>query len=439
MQQKKVVATILIVIMVILCVLMSIAGLFFVRTGFFPFLSSKGNLFNQSNIVTTIEEHEIITVETPARLVIENPFGNVKLTGTTGNQITIDFVKRVWTNNPDKAQEYLEKTKVIIVQEGQTVKINVIPAENSFGIMVNVDFVISVPVDTVVNISLNNGDINLNHLEAEAILHSDFGDIYVSDLQNGELNATSRNGTVSASQIRIGNLPLLLSSDFGDLQLIESDSGQVDVRSKNGELTLENVKSSGPMSLSSDFGSISFAEGRTGAFNALSRNGDVTLNSVAIGGPLSIETDFGDINLNNAGARSYDLQNKNGTIFVDSPIGPIVANSNFGSIEVINGQLCDLMLTTQNGDIKYTGSIGAGPHSLSTNFGDIFIGLPADSSLDLEAETAFGNIDNAFEITTRGKLQENHLSGKINGGGTSVNVKTSNGTIKLDSIQIKEL
>lgn len=438
MKQKKIVAGVLILVMASLCVLMIISGLAFLRSGYVPFIFSLGIQSNLSTAVATIEEHESIPVVSPARLIIENPFGNVKMTGYSGDQITIDIVKRAWGMNPEKAREYLEKTRVEISREEKLVTVNVIPAESTVGIAINVDLIISIPIDTAIKTTLKNGDIGLDHLEAEAILHSDFGDIHVSDLENGELNATSRNGEVTAVQIKSNGFPIALGSDFGDMQLLESNGSQIDIQSKNGAITLSNVKSSGPVTLASDFGSISFIEGRTGAFEAFSRNGDVKISSTAIGGSLTIQTDFGDINLDKAVARSYDLQNKNGTIRVDTASGPVVINTDFGDIEILNGQLCDLNLETQNGDINYKGSLGAGPHYLTAKFGDISLGLPPDSTINLDAQTAFGDINNEFDITTSGKVQDNHLTGTINNGGAVVNLNTSNGTITLNAIHEKE-
>ena len=130
--------------------------------------------------------------------------------------------------------------------------------------------------------------------------------------------------------------------------------------------------------------------------------------------------------------KTFDLQNKNGSIVLDQASGIITAGTEFGSIEIKNGQDCGLNLSSRNGSISYEGSLGTGPHELTSDFGSISLKLPADSALSVDLKTESGEINNAFEITTDGKIKEHHQTGKINGGGAILNIDVNNGSINLE-------
>jgi DUF4097 and DUF4098 domain-containing protein YvlB len=346
------------------------------------------------------------------------------------------------------AEDNLKKLEAVIVQDGNSVKIDVPEPNgkvitNSFRIdgpepqvrvFTNafVEFTIKVPRETDVTLDTKNGNIDGSNLTGNAVLHSNFGSVTMDGLQNGQLTATSENGSITASHINSDGHPIELNSSFGKIELTGASGSALTASSMNGEISLSKVEVTGPVTVENEFGEVSVDDLKGQSMDVTAKNGGITLTGARIEKSLTINNDFGDITLNNTLSGSYDLKNQNGSIKLDKAGGAVTATSDFGSIEISNGQACDLNLTTSNGSISFEGSLGAGPHVLKSDFGSIHLSLPSDSGLTVDLKTEFGEINNSFEVTTTGNLKEHHQTGKINGGGAELNIQVDNGSITLE-------
>jgi len=432
MQQKKIWITLLALAMVGLCGLMLLVVFFSVRSVGAPDIRSWNLQVGIPAITATSDETKTYTVTTPAELEIINSFGNVTLIGTPEDQISIRMHKIARGSNQKSAEENLKKVAVNITQDGNSVKIDVPQPEGTIINPSSVDFVIEVPHDTAVNADIKSGDLSVSNLSNNAILHSSFGSVNLSDLKKGSLTVTSDSGSITVRGVMSEDQPIELSSDFGSIDLSDARGSQISASSNNGEVTISTVEVSGPIIVENEFGQVSMEDTQGKILDIVSKNGSINLSRTRLNDSLTVTNDFGDIVVSSTFSGSYDLKNKNGSIVLDRAGGAVTASSDFGSIEISNGQNCDLNLTSQNGSISYQGSLGAGPHTLSSNFGSVSLSLPADSALTVDLKTEFGEINNNFEITTEGSQKEHHQTGKINGGGSALNIQVDNGSITLE-------
>jgi len=154
---------------------------------------------------------------------------------------------------------------------------------------------------------------------------------------------------------------------------------------------------------------------------------------------IKVDDDFGDIELTQATATSYDLHTNSGTITVDGAKGILKAYTDFGNIEVTNAQSVTLDLDTNSGSIEFEGSLGAGPHLVNSDFGNITLALPADSKLNVDLKTDFGNIKSDLPVTvtlTDGSSgDKEQIVGAINGGGAQLTVKANSGSININAMK----
>ncbi len=378
------------------------------------------------------DETQTFTISTPGNLVINNPYGFVTIKGTTGNQVKVRIQKDAHGFSKENAEENLKKMVVEIEQEGNTINVNV---PEPSGIVVNypfVDFTVEVPEDTAISVDNKMGELNVKNIANDLLLHSNFGNVDVTDIKNGSLSVSSKAGSIKVQQVSSDEHPVELTSDFGSIDLMDARSSQVNVSSNNGEVSFTRVESNGPIILTNEFGQINLRETWGESLDIVSKNGSVNLKETRINNAISVKNDFGDIILDNVFPKTLDLQNKNGSIVLEQASGIITARTEFGSIEINNGQDCGLNLSSRNGSISYEGTLGAGPHELTSDFGSISLKLPSDSALTVDLKTEFGEINNAFEITTEGKTKEHHQEGNINGGGAMLNIDVKNGSINLE-------
>jgi hypothetical protein len=146
-------------------------------------------------------------------------------------------------------------------------------------------------------------------------------------------------------------------------------------------------------------------------------NGPVLLRTS--GGRITAEEINGDVRARTSGAR-IDLAYVN---------GDIEARTSGGSIEV-QGAAGAIDARTSGGGI--TASFVDEPSGrLETSGGSIEVTMPADVGVDLDARTSGGQVRLDRELVLKGRERRHHVSGEINGGGPTLTVRTSGGSIRI--------
>ena len=379
-------------------------------------------------------EEKTLAVSGQATLTVDNALGNISVVAGPAGEVAVTAEKKAWGRDEADAQEELKALKVNILQTGDRITISVVhPVEVDFlsigpsGGAVN--FTITVPEDTEVELDSSNGNLSLDGVNGGADLYTSFGKI---DVQNagGKLTVKSSNGSLQGENIQ-SKAEVSFSSDFGDITLSEVSADQVDVSSTNGKLELSSVESADEIRLSTEFGRITLKDSQAQSLDVQTSNGDIRLENVTVEGKIFAKSQFGGLTLEQALGGSYDLSSSNGKINVDGAGGEIKAHSDFGDLEIMNAEGATLDLSTNNGKISFSGSLSDGPHTLKSDFGNISLTLPADSSLNVDLQTDFGKIVSDFAIQVSGELDSKHWQGAINGGEAVLTAKTNNGNINL--------
>ena len=367
-----------------------------------------------NQFTATADQDQTFAVGQAASLDVESSLGAITVTGGTGHEIVVHAHKTGWGIDQAEADAALAGLKISLTQTGNAVVVQVEPAVGLVlpikGRNNAVDFTIQVPTDVAVK------------------AHTSFGDVQVTGAAGGT-DASTTNGRAGASQVS-GAVRLL--SAFGAVTLEDSTPSTVNARSSNGVVTVRQVTASGAVELHSDFGSVEYTAGQAASLLARTSNGKVTLSNLTIAGLANARSDFGSLTLTQVAAGSYAANSSNGSVSIDGAAGNVQARSDFGRVSVLHGVGATLDLHSSNGAVAYSGTLGAGPHSLTSDFGSITLTLPANASADLDLSTSFGNIHSALPVTTNGDLSGGHWTGVLNGGGPRVTVKTSNGSISLD-------
>ena len=72
-----------------------------------------------------------------------------------------------------------------------------------------------------------------------------------------------------------------------------------------------------------------------------------------------------------------------------------------------------------------------GEWDLRASSGTITVELPKDSAFELDARTSSGKIDSSHPITVSGQVRKNTLRGTVRGGGPTLALRTSSGSIRV--------
>lgn len=210
--------------------------------------------------------------------------------------------------------------------------------------------------------------------------------------------------STSGGSIHLDNLAgkQNFSTSGGSLD-IDNVSGNIDGRTSGGSIHVQN--STDDIELSTSGGSID------------AKNCQGKLRLETSGGSLDLDDLKGEIKATTSG----------GSVHGNNIEGELITHTSGGSIH-LNDMACSLEASTSGGgmdvDIKNLGKYV----KLSNSGGNISLSLPKNKGLDLDLS---GRIAGTHFENFNGKIDENEVNGKLNGGGVPVKVDAGSGRISL--------
>lgn len=405
------------------------------------FSAREGGFGFDSNLASATEEETKtlkVDAKKPVTLNVDNDAGDISVIGADVEAVEVKVIKTGNAPTRSRAEEDLGNIRYEIRQDGNAVTL----LYKLDGMQTNhidtVDFVVTVPADTTVGIETNFGRVDVANVIGSVDIASDFGDVTVKDVA-GALTLENSGGEIEIQNLDAKSQDVSVDADFGRITLENVKGRDISIRSNSGTLALIEVRASGELFAKSDFGDTSFENGSASSLTVESSSGKVRIVNTNIRGALAVTCDFSDIELNQTLAGSYDLDSNSGGIVIDGAKKKIEAHTDFGNITVSNAQEATLDLSSNSGTIRFEGSLGAGPHRIKSDFGEIALTLPADSKLNVYLKTDFGNIDSDLPITvvTTGSTgsDKSQITGTVNGGGAQLTVSTNSGNITINALE----
>jgi hypothetical protein len=190
---------------------------------------------------------------------------------------------------------------------------------------------------------------------------------------------------------------------LGDLR------GNARLRTSGGSLTIGRID--GTVAASTSGGSIELAEG-TSRSELRTSGGSIRVGQAA--GHLSARTSGGSIHVSRADGQ-IELRTSGGQIVLGDAAGVIDARTSGGSVKAGIRQL-------------------RGPSRLATSGGSIAVSLPPSIGAVLDARTSAGRVQSSIPVTVEGEMVRSRLRGRINAGGPLLELRTSAGSISIDTL-----
>lgn len=222
--------------------------------------------------------------------------------------------------------------------------------------------------------------------------------IYVQ--KNADNDLTTSGGSISIKDLE-GNQKFTTSG--GSLH-VDNVGGKIDGRTSGGSIQLDNSRNS--IDLATSGGSIS------------ARNSEGNIRLTTSGGSLDLKDLKGDIKATTSGG-SVNGRNISGELITHTSGGGIHLSELSCSIEASNsGGGIDIEIKELGKYVK-----------ISNSGGGVDLQLPKNKGVDLDLSGGrikteqLGNFD--------GKIDDDRLEGKLNGGGVPVRVRSSSGRISL--------
>jgi DUF4097 and DUF4098 domain-containing protein YvlB len=149
-------------------------------------------------------------------------------------------------------------------------------------------------------------------------------------------------------------------------------------------------------------------------------------------GKVNLRTGDGKIEV--AGFKGeMDLHSGDGSETLDGVDGKLRASTSDGHIRA-DGRFDEVDVKTGDGGVEVragAGSTLATGWRLETGDGNVTLEIPAGFAADVDLHTGDGHIDLEMPVTTEGKIRENEVRGKLNGGGNLMTIRTGDGSIHL--------
>jgi hypothetical protein len=180
----------------------------------------------------------------------------------------------------------------------------------------------------------------------------------------------------------------------------------VDVSTSGGSVSIADLD--GEVAVDTSGGSIRLA-GSRGSADVKTSGGSIALGQVE--GEVKARTSGGSIEIDRAHA-SVDAHTSGGSIKVHEVKGPIDASTSGGSVQA------------------YISEPPTADSRLQTSGGTVTVYLDDSIGVDLDAHSSGGRVRSDFDVLTR-ETSRNSLSGPLNGGGPSLVLRTSGGSVRV--------
>jgi hypothetical protein len=136
--------------------------------------------------------------------------GDVRVTGGSGNDITVEATKRVRHRDPEQARRMLADLRVDMTNIGGRVEVRTVYPRNRYGtsqrgFSTSVDYVVAVPAGAAVMVKSISGNVLVTTVRGEVRAETVSGDVEVSATPNVAL-AKTISGNVTARDIGSANL-----------------------------------------------------------------------------------------------------------------------------------------------------------------------------------------------------------------------------------------
>lgn len=179
--------------------------------------------------------------------------------------------------------------------------------------------------------------------------------------------------------------------------------------------------------------------GSHAALEAETVQGDVEVNGGE--GHLSVQSVQGSVKVSNASGK-IEVSSVNEGVVVDHVSGDLSAESVNGKVEVREAKLASFEASTVNGTLIYDGSFERNGHyEMSTHNGSVYVSIPTNADLDVEATTYAGSFESTFPVENqsddakgaKGRLEKkNHrYAMRFGSGSADLSIESFQGSIVL--------
>lgn len=170
-----------------------------------------------------------------------NIAGDVRVETGGANQVRVNATKRVRHRDADEARRYLAQLRIEVTQVGNRVEVRTLhPRTTARSLSASVDYTITVPASTAVNVRSISGAVGVNGVRGEVRAETISGDVDVTATPNLAI-AKTVSGTVRARDIGAAS-SLVLQTISGTVIANTLKVRTLEAGSVSGDVQLVNLQ-----------------------------------------------------------------------------------------------------------------------------------------------------------------------------------------------------
>ena len=212
------------------------------------------------------------TLDGPGALVVETSGGGIDVTGSDGNEVTVDvYVKAnggwsLFGSDDDDIEEALENYTIDVSQEGTTVKAIAERKKKMDNNRVSISFTVRVPTTMSCELSTSGGSISVADVEGTHDINTSGGNLNF-DRISGTTDAHTSGGSININDY---DGTLEANTSGGSIRVNRTE-GEAILKTSGGSINLEDIH--GSLEARTSGGSIRAQVEELGEFVTLSTSG----------------------------------------------------------------------------------------------------------------------------------------------------------------------
>ena len=347
----------------------------------------------------------------------------------------------------DHAKDVIDEVIINISENPKTLEIDVefpeIIKDSSFWDLIfgsqkpdiNVSFELTVPKVSNLELNTNHGIIAISDINGFINAKTTHAKILLYNI-SGNINAKTSHAAVESKEIT-GNVTINTSHSK---IILDNIAGDVNARTSHASVNAENIK--GDVIINTTHSGVSVynitgnadvvtshagikAENITGSINAAASHSKILLKKIGL--DAYAKTSHSSIVSENIKGNIEAIATHS-KIILSNIEGNASAKTSHNIIESenIGGNMHAAATHTRVSLINIAGNI-----DVKTTHNNITLKLLNNVNADITAKTTHGKIYSDFPVQVRGEIGKDAIKGKINKGGTLINLKTTHSDIKI--------
>jgi DUF4097 and DUF4098 domain-containing protein YvlB len=349
--------------------------------------------------IAAVAAEDVITkafqVQPGAKLVMDVDRGKIEVDPGGGNEVAIVVTRKVDKLDKEEAAEVFSRHIVEFTEEAGAVRghaeFKLKPAWYARHPQFSVSYKVRVPASFDLDLQTHSGSIHVGDLAGKMTLQTSAGSLHLGRIKG----------------------PVQAQTHGGSIHLLQASSATL--QTSAGSITVGEV--AGDVTASTSGGSIRI-DRATGNVNARTSAGRITLGEVD--GSARLKTSGGSVSAKSVKG-SLEAETSAGGIDLGQVHGPVTARTHGGSIKAgFPGKL--------QGDVQ-----------LQTSAGSIKVTATEELTADIDARASAGSVTSDFPVIGTVSKNRSSVTGKLNGGGPKLSLRTSGGSIQIKKTGTIEL